>query len=224
MKKIITFLYSIFMAIPVFAHSGITDRYLETMVSYRALLIIILVLHIILGICFKLRNNRLLKYNRIIRKAVRYIYRKNMLNILFSWILSSIVYGTYIGLLCSQMSILGIMLIPIFYLCFFELFLQRNLRKKFITGSRPIYYYIQSSVVIFFGMILYYKLCSYKWFRAIFSYTDEEYQLANFYLFPESEAIYSFIDQLVVFSSVLAFPYIIYMLTCFYKNMKSKRL
>lgn len=145
MKKIIAVLFSVIMAVPAFAHAGWYDQFLEQMVSYRALLITVLFVHVTLWGCVKLLHNRMAGYKRILRKVVRFIKRKNALVIPVSWVLSSFVLGIYLMLLCNQLFfIFSLIPLLIYILAFPVLFLRRNWRKRFITGVRPMYCYIQS--------------------------------------------------------------------------------
>lgn len=224
MKKVITVLFSVLMVVPAFAHAGGYDQFLEQMVSYRALLITVLFVHVVLWTCVKLLHNRLPGYKRILRKVVRLIKRKKAFVIPVSWILSSFVLGIYLIMLCNQLFfIVGFILSLLYLLVFYALFLQSNWRKKFITGVRSLYCYIQSAIFISVGLILYYILWEYEWFRSMLSYTTEEYMLTDFRLFPKREVVYSVIKQLVLPLLINAIPYVIYSIVslskCAYRKL-----
>ena len=224
MKKVITVLFSVLMAVPAFAHAGWYDQFLKQMVSYRAVMITVLFVHVTLWICVKLLHNKLPGYKRILRKVVKLIKRKNAYMILFSWILSSFVLGIYLIMLCNQLFfIVGLILFLIYILAFPSLFLRKNWRRRFIIGVRPLYCYIQSAIFISVGLILYYILWEYEWFRSMLSYTTEEYMLTEFYLFPKREVVYSVIKQLVLPLLINAIPYVIYSIVslskCAYRKL-----
>ena len=223
MKKVITVLFSVLMAVPAFAHAGWYDQFLEQMVSYRALLITVLFVHVTLWACVKLLHNKLPGYKRVLCKVVRFIKRKNALVILFSWILSSFVLGIYLNLLCNRLFIIfSLILLLIYILAFPALFLRKKWRRRFITGVRPLYCYIQSAIFISVGLILYYILWENEWFRSMLSYTTEEYMLTEFYLFPKREVVYSVIKQLVLPFLINALPYMIYAFACLCKYIYRK--
>ena len=67
MKKVITVLFSVLMAVPAFAHAGGYDQFLRQMVSYRALLITVLFVHVVLWTCVKLLHNKLPGYKNLYR-------------------------------------------------------------------------------------------------------------------------------------------------------------
>lgn len=223
MKKVITVLFSVLMAVPAYAHAGGYDQFLEQMVSYRALLITVLFVHVTLWACVKLLHNKLPGYKRVLCKVVRFIKRKNALVILFSWILSSFVLGIYLNLLCNRLFIIfSLILLLIYILAFPALFLRKKWRRRFITGVRPLYCYIQSAIFISVGLILYYILWENEWFRSMLSYTTEEYMLTEFYLFPKREVVYSVIKQLVLPFLINALPYMIYAFACLCKYIYRK--
>ncbi len=223
MKRWISVLFSVLMAVPAFAHAGGYDQFLEQMVSYRALLITVLFVHVTLWACVKLLHNKLPGYKRVLCKVVRFIKRKNALVILFSWILSSFVLGIYLNLLCNRLFIIfSLILLLIYILAFPALFLRKKWRRRFITGVRPLYCYIQSAIFISVGLILYYILWENEWFRSMLSYTTEEYMLTEFYLFPKREVVYSVIKQLVLPFLINALPYMIYAFACLCKYIYRK--
>ena len=197
MKRWISVLFSVLMAVPAFAHAGGYDQFLEQMVSYRALLITVLFVHVTLWACVKLLHNKLPGYKRVLCKVVRFIKRKNALVILFSWILSSFVLGIYLNLLCNRLFIIfSLILLLIYILAFPALFLRKKWRRRFITGVRPLYCYIQSAIFI--------------------------YMLTEFYLFPKREVVYSVIKQLVLPFLINALPYMIYAFACLCKYIYRK--
>lgn len=224
MKKLITVLFSVLMAVPAYAHAGGYDQFLEQMVSYRALLITVLFVHVTLWACVKLLHNRLPGYKRILRKVVRLIKRKKAFVIPVSWILSSFVLGIYLMLLCNRLFVIVSLILSLIYIFAFpSLFLRKNWRRRFIIGVRPLYCYIQSAIFISVGLILYYILWEYEWFRSMLSYTTEEYMLTEFYLFPKREVVYSVIKQLVLPLLINAIPYVIYSIVslskCAYRKL-----
>ena len=57
--------------------------------------------------------------------------------------------------------------------------------KRFILGFRPLYYYLQSSIFILVGLILYYVFCQYDWYRECFVLVDEVCDNLSRNLYPK---------------------------------------
>ena len=216
------------LTIPLFAHAGMFDRFLEQMVSYRAILVTILATHILLCIGVRLLNNKHSRFKRVLLKAIRHIRKKKTYTIICSWILCSFVYGVYVCLLASQIFLWGGFVILIFLPTFTIFFLRKKWREKFIFGKRAIYCYLQSSIFMSFGMSLYLILCNCEWFRSLLSYTDAEYQLANFYLYPKAESIILLADQTFELALIMILPYLVFsfikLCKAAYKRLQIKQL
>ena len=60
------------------------------------------------------------------------------------------------------------------------------------------------------GISVYLILCDCEWFRSCLSYTDLEYQVADFYLYPEAEYIIQLADDTFAFAIILILPYLVY--------------
>lgn len=83
MKRILSVLSFTMLTVPLFAHAGMFDRFLEQMVSYRAILVTILTVHILLCIGVKLLKNKLSRYKRALLKAVKHIRKKDIYDYVF---------------------------------------------------------------------------------------------------------------------------------------------
>lgn len=129
------------LTLPLFAHAGWYDRFLEQMVSYHSILITLLTTHILLCVCVKLLRNKLLRYKRVLLKTVKHIRQKKIYTFIYSWILCSFVYGVYVCLLAGQVFLWGGFVILIFLLIFSVSFLCKKWREKLIFGKRAIYCY-----------------------------------------------------------------------------------
>lgn len=222
MKRILSVLSFTMLTVPLFAHAGMFDRFLEQMVSYRAILVTILTVHILLCIGVKLLKNKLSRYKRALLKAVKHIRKKKTYTITYSWILCSFVYGVYVCLLASQIFLFGGLVILIFLPTFAVFFLRKKWREKLIFGKRAIYCYLQSSIFMSFGISLYLILCNCEWFRSLLSYTDAEYQLANFYLYPKAEAIILLAAHTFELAIILIIPYLVFLFFKICKNAYNK--
>lgn len=140
MKRFLSVLSFTMLTVPLFAHAGIFDRFLKQMVSYQAILVTILTVHILLCIGFKLLNNKLSRYKRGLLKAVEHIRQKRIYTITCSWILCSFVYGVYVSLLAGQIFFWGGLVIEIFLPTFAIFFLRKKWRERdiFLVGVQYI--------------------------------------------------------------------------------------
>jgi hypothetical protein len=99
--------------------------------------------------------------------------------------------------------------------------IRKKWREKYLFGTKALFCYIQSSVFILVGIILYSVLSQLDLFKRLFSYTDEEYQLANFYLYPEWDSIYLLASNLLecyLFFIIPYLPLIFYLIIKFLHN------
>lgn len=106
--------------------------------------------------------------------------------------------------------LLGWFKIEIFLPTFAIFFLRKKWRERHLFGRRAIYCYLQSSIFMAIGISVYLILCNCEWFRSCLSYTDLEYQVADFYLYPEAEYIIQLADDTFAFAIILIIPYLVY--------------
>ena len=121
-------------------------------------------------------------------------------------------YGRHrrLTLLVGQIFFWGGLVIEIFLPTFAIFFLRKKWRERHLFGRRAIYCYLQSSIFMSIGISVYLILCNCEWFRSCLSYTDLEYQLADFYLYPEAEYIIQLADDTFAFAIILIIPYLVY--------------
>ena len=185
MKRLLLFISFIFSVQLVFAHAGMFDRYLEYLVSSRAILVTILITHIVLLLCVKLFRKWLHGYKRVLLRITKWIKQQQITTMVSSWLLCSFVYGIYLSLLSDQIFLFGGFIGLIFLLAFSILLWINKTNKRFILGFRPLYYYLQSSIFILVGLILYYVFCQYDWYRECFVLVDEVCDNLSRNLYPK---------------------------------------
>ena len=230
MKKIILlFILSILFTLPSYAHAGMYDRFLDIMVSFRAMFFVVLFTHISCILCVKYFKAAFFSKLQIrIIRLINYIQRNKITMYFSSWLFSSFVYGIYLILISGQIFFWGF---GIPFILFFILIIiwtiRKKWREKYLFGTKALFCYIQSSVFILVGIILYSVLSQLDLFKRLFSYTDEEYQLANFYLYPEWDSIYLLASNLIecyLFFIIPYLPLIIYLIIrFFYNNLKTNK-
>ena len=230
MKKIILlFILSILFTLPSYAHAGMYDRFLDIMVSFRAMFFVVLFTHISCILCVKYFKAAFFSKLQIrIIRLINYIQRNKITMYFSSWLFSSFVYGIYLILISGQIFFWGF---GIPFILFFILIIiwtiRKKWREKYLFGTKALFCYIQSSVFILVGIILYSVLSQLDLFKRLFSYTDEEYQLANFYLYPEWDSIFLLASNLIecyLFFIIPYLPLIIYLIIrFFYNNLKTNK-
>ena len=185
MKRLLLFISLIFSVQLVFAHAGMFDRYLERVVSSEAILVTVSVTHIVLLLLVKILGNRLKYYKLGLRKITWFVSQRKATALFASWLLCSFVYGIYLSLLSDQIFLFGGFIGLIFLLVFSILLWINKTNKRFILGFRPLYYYLQSTIFILVGLILYYVLCQYDWYRECFVLVDEVCDNLSRNLYPK---------------------------------------
>lgn len=210
MKRIVLlFILSLFMH-ALFAHAGMYDRFLDIMVSYRAMFAVVLFTHFSCFVCVKyIKPTFVINLQARIITLIKYIRRSEIVKYISSWIFCSFVYGVYLVLISGQIFFWGLgILFLIFLIVMFLWTFRKKWREKFLWGPRVLFCYVQTSVFIVIGLFSYSILTQFSFFRSIFSYTDKEYQLQNFYLYPDFDAIFSLCENMFYCSILFIIPYL----------------
>lgn len=202
------------------AHAGMFDRFLERMVSYRALLCVILLTHIVLYLVLKFCDNNVIRsYKKCIVKVSKRFCKNHLIATISAWILSTIAFGIYLVLVAEQIFFFGGFIILLFWSLYILWVLVKKWRNKYLTGFRAIYK--QLNVVIFqiIGTIFYMVICNFEFFKSMFSYTDAEYQLSNFYLYPEISPIFEIMFSISIVGALFILPFCVNWLIVLSVNM-----
>lgn len=209
MKRLLLFILLISSVQLAFAHAGIFDRYLEHFVSSRAILVTLLVTHIVLLLCVKLFRKWLHGYKRVLLRITKWIKQQQITTMVSSWLLCSIVYGTYVCLLSDHIYLFGGVLGLIFAMIFPILVCIKKTQRKFILGFRPLYYYLQSSLFILIGLALYDVLCLCDWYRDCFVLVDEVCDSLSVNLYPQRKGIITLAQSMLEIAICLLVPYMV---------------
>ena len=158
MRKItLLSILSIIFALPLFAHAGMYDRFLNIMVSYRAMFAVVLFTHLSCVLCAKyIKVSFFYKLRVKIMRLVKFLRRNEIAKYSSSWLLCSFVYGAYLILISGQIFfwLLGIPFIIFFFVIFIWI-LRKKWREKYLWGTRVLFCYTQSSVFIVTGLLFY---------------------------------------------------------------------
>ena len=191
--------------IPVaaFAHAGMFDRYLEKLVNIGSVVLTVIFMQVLCFLILRFCRCKLIASLRARLLLIsKRLCRNWWLNILSAWMLSTFVLSTYLTIMVEWLIFLGLLLYLIFWICYCFIVFRKRIREKWMTGLRPIYYYIVASIGQFIGLITYSIVYSTDWFRSITYYTDEEYASNGYRLFPEISGL----EYLVIDAAVLALP------------------
>ena len=209
MKRLLWFLLLFFSSQIVFAHAGSYDRYLDHMVSARAMLITVFVTHMTLFLSVKIFGKWLRGYKSFLCKIIRVVKRNQILTMISSWLLCTIVYGTYTCLIADQIFLFGGFLTLIFVLIFPIFVWRKKLQKKFIFGFRPLYKYLQSSLFIIVGLALYYVLCQYDWYRECFAISDYVCDTLSINRYPQRNGFLTLANYIQEVAIGFLIPYLL---------------
>ncbi|MDE5710197.1 MAG: hypothetical protein K2I27_03460 [Bacteroides sp.] len=178
-------LFIIFSIIPLFAsaHAGPFDRYLQQMVSSRALLVILLLTHLCVYLLMRFGDKHL---SQAIKKQIRRvtISISPIFKELIAWLLSTVALGLYLGLIANQIFFWGALIFLLFYPIYVLWIFCRKWRNKYLCGHKVVFFYMQTIVAQVLSFILYSFLCGSAWFGDLFSYFDDWCHFAPQYLAP----------------------------------------
>lgn len=200
MRKKILLLFLSFSQL-CFAHAGMADRFIDRMVSIDAIILTIVVTQIISFLLLGRNWYEPAKRLRLrLLLLVKKLCSKWWQNLLAAWALSSFVISPYIVIACDWLWLWGVLLFLLFWLFYFVVVLLGYTRKLFLTGIRPLYVLLVASVGEVVGEIAYCCIYKMEWFRSITYYTDEEYAMSDFKVYPTFEGLlYLGEDMLLVF-------------------------
>jgi hypothetical protein len=193
-----------------FAHAGMADRFIERIVSIDAIILTIVVTQIISFLLLGRNWYEPAKHLRLrLLLFVKKLCSKWWLNLLTAWALSSFVISPYVVIACDWLWLLGLLLFLLFWLFYFVVVLLGYTRKLFLTGIRPLYVFLVASIGEVVAEIAYCCIYKMEWFRSITYYTDEEYAMSDFKVYPTFEGLlYLGGDMLLVFFC-FAVPYVL---------------
>ena len=220
-RKLLVILFLFLCSLMCLAHAGMYDRFLEKMVSVDAVVLTIVVAQIV---CFLLIRSKWFKaINRVRMRLLLFakkLHRNGWLRLLAAWGLSSFALSPYIVIVCDWLWIWGILLFLIFWL-FYSFFVFRGkTRRATLTGIKPIYLLLVASIGVIIGGIAYCAIYEMEWFRSITYYTDEEYALSNFKLYPTIDGIWDLWNEMKLVFFCFAIPYVLLMVIRVFKKIR----
>lgn len=190
------------------AHAGIMDRWIEQMVDCSAFAAIVGVTQIVLAVLsFGFLKGTVLHKNLIKHSRRIAINRKWWLYLLVIC-MTSFVVAPYMGYLLKRW--LFFFIVPLLIVSFINLILVLIPKtRKFYLRGRSIYIMVLLSLHQIIGWVVYLVVYRIDFVKNLFAYTDDEYQIFNYYVYP---GLHGFEHTAGVFASLLiyfSFPYVI---------------
>ena len=214
-----------FLPTCLFAHAGMFDRYLEYSVSARALFYTTLFVQLILS-AFSFGLLRKTRPFRVMR-VICWHWSKKWFYSLFFLLLIPFVTLTLVDMDYVLMWLIsgGSLLFIMFYyvICSFKLFVT----KKRKPSSRGLYITIIVSIQQMIGYVVYLLAYKTNLMRHLFNYTDDEYQIGNYWVYPKTyileKHIEGYVSMFIVLLCCSVFVLICAVIKSWWDNRKDKR-
>jgi hypothetical protein len=207
MKKIIVVLTVLF-AIPLagYAHAGFFDRYLEMMDVLYAVLKTIFVSQVLVFLFVRFSRFKITKRIRIrLLLLSKRLCKNQWVNLFAAWALSSFVLTSYWYVFSEGLFILAIIPLFIFWIVYFVVVCREKLRKRWLCGLKPIYFYIIATIGQIIGFFIFF-LPTLGWYIPDNYYSRKMYCLFGF---PYIEAGSQLAEGMLLLSALLAIPYLL---------------
>ena len=192
----------LFISLTASAHAGSYDRLLQKTVSIKATCVTVIITQLVLSVLF-LIIFRKCRTNNPARHLATKISGKPALACGAFWILSAFTLTPYLEYFdIMQIIAIGLSLPNL------VLILIGKIRRCLIS-EKSLYVCIHVAASQVIGYIVYLAVFQTDWFGMIFRYTDDLYQIANYYLYPGIEGVdYCIIYTFTLLAS-LSIPYIV---------------
>lgn len=222
MNKILKFLIlvvALCLPLTLSAHAGIVDALIQHTVSCSAFIRVVAITQVCLGVIslifiryIRRGNSKLMSFAKCLSGGRRWYSFMSL------WILTSFVVSPYLGYYYEALWIMAY--IPILFALGFNVIII--LFKKSRTTLLS-YWSLFILMILSFhqmlGWVIY--LCIYKldWFKNIFAYTDDLYQIANYFVYPDLYCFEMVASSFLVHLYWFSIPYIILMLINLIKKL-----
>lgn len=190
--------------VSAFAHAGIMDRWIEQETNVRACSMTVLAVQLLLLLLFLVffKHSRL---NSFVRSLADSIANTHFLSILVFWGLFAFCLTPFISMLNCGVLFGGLFAVLLSFVLFVLAFYEKP--RKLVNRPSSHYYLIHCSIQQIIGYFVYFIIYDTDFIRNLFRYTDDEYQLANYYVYPDARGISlcwgCFTDLLLGFSFAL---------------------
>lgn len=210
MKKLVLLFFVISYCSIAVAHAGMFDRYLEMKVNVEALVLVIGISQAILYLFLKFSKSRIARwYKRYTIHIAKMLHKRTWLRWCLAWILSSFVCTPYLYVLSIELFFFAFipLLIFLFYYCSWVWNAEK--RKKHLTGVRGLSIFLTVAGQQVLGYLFYALICETSTFHQMVYYTDEEYSMFDFKLYPGIDGFYYMAEGFACIAIITIIPYIL---------------
>lgn len=190
-----------------YAHAGMADRMLNTMVYVGTIVLVIFIMQL-LNILILRRSQR----KQIIRLKWKLLMLAKKLcagwwrNAISGWVLSTFVLSTYLASLFCCLSFLGFIPFVAFWIYYWFIILNEKRRIRWMTGLRAIHTYIILSVGQIAVCIVFLPVYWMPWFQVLF----------------DMDGFFCLADGAIFCAFFLAIPFMVLMLGRMVKRLRHK--
>ena len=217
--KFLIFVVALCLPLTLSAHAGIVDSLIQHMVSCSAFIRVVAITQVCLGVMSLIHlryirrgSNKLMSFARLLSADCRWY------SYLLLWMLTSFVVSPYLGYYYESLWIMAF--IPILLaLGINVVIILFKKSRKILLSCRSFFILMILSLHQMIGWMIY--LCIYKldWFKNIFAYTDDLYQIANHFVYPDLYCFKMVAETFLMHLYWFSIPYIILMLIHLIKKL-----
>lgn len=217
-KRFLTTFFLLLVNLPIFAHSGSTDRWLQARTSLLACTSTVIPVMLLMGL-FLLSVTRKNSMNCRVYWLSAALAKNEIIATIVFWILLSFFLTPFYSFLSalSYDVILILIMMATWVLCFLK-----RVRRVCANASMN-HFLLNMAVSQAIGYCVYGVVVQHDSFRQLFKYTDEEYRMFNFYLYPETGGITTCLNNISDVLLVFAFPMIVCLIYAIINVIKSRK-
>ena len=215
-KRLVLSLVSLLTGVAASAHAGMMDRWIRNAVNMSAVHVTIGTVQIVLCIVFFLIWKGC-PLNSLLRRISNAIADRRILAILVFWGLSAFCLAPYLGHVDTSFLLLGTSA------CLISLILMacslfQGFREQ-STNPRCLFVLMSLALQQIIGYAVYFTCCSMDFFKEHFSYTDDEYLISNYYIYPD----YNGIEYSLGYGVMLLVLFLIPMAVCIILELVARK-
>lgn len=218
-KKLLLSLIFLLFCFIASAHAGMMDRWIHNSVNMSAVHATVGTVQLVLSAALLLIWKNC-PVNNLLRKVTRAIARKKTFGFFFFWVLTAFALAPYVGYIDACYLIVGMaafgMAIVATILSFFKGF------RKFSADSKCLYVLSNLTLQQIIGYAVYSVIYNMAFFKELFGYTDEEYQMSDYYVYPGIDGIRYCLEYGVVLLILFLLPMTISIVLELVKRKKEK--
>ena len=180
-----------------YAHAGMADRMLDTMVSVGTIVLVIFMTQLLCILILSLsKQEQIIMFKWKLLMLAKKLCGGWWRNAISGWVLSTFVLSTYLASLFCCLSFLGFIPFVAFWIYYWFIILNEKRRIRWMTGLRAIHIYLILSVGQIVGCVEFLLVYWMPWFQVLF----------------DMDGFFCLADGAILCAFFLAIPFIILML------------